>query len=230
MLRDGLEDFFYLRFRAPKLLVEQMGGLFAHYDDNWKTKYCDGRVLMENSCLNIPSDCMVTHLVYLECPTTERLNHRSAWNIRVQCVNAEYRVMDYTFEPNFADEDFNLRTTWRRRLNIEETAYVQFIEPYLSLILTHLNDMMDKHWKKHLNKSDRLIAVQKHLKLANIEQVTSLLQSNDHSPQLQQIPALLQPLLPPLLEPLPPHLRSRTCKKSSKKIIPPCPDLEPISE
>lgn len=182
-LKRDEENYYYCRFRAPRAIHKKKTGIFAHYDRKWVKNYCNDQVLLENACLHLPSDVMVCHLVYLECPVSTRLANASAWHLKLSVVNSEYTVDSYTFELDTQLGDFKMVINWDHRLNADQSTLQQIVIPELDIVQHHLQEMMNRHWFKHHNKSTRHEAVQKKLGI-------------DQKSLHQQLESLVPPLEP----------------------------------
>ena len=182
-LKRDEDDYFYCRYRAPRVIHKQKTGIFAHYQRKWTKSYCNDKVLMENSCLHVPSDLMVSHFLCLECPITNRLANSSAWSLKLSVVNAEYTLRSYSFLLDRQLFDYQMIPNWDRRLNADATTMQEILTPELDQVHDHLVKMINRHWFKHHNKNARHSAVQKLLGI-------------DGTTLQQQLEALVPPLEP----------------------------------
>lgn len=227
-LQGHQEDLFWCKFKAPKVIMDAMGESFSHYDDKWKTKYCDTNAMEENCKMNLPSDCLVNHLVLIEYSRTCR--------IRLSVINAEYRVDSYTFKPIPINDDFIMETIWNRRLNCEDESYDKYVACHLNHVVQRLQNVINHHWYKHVNRSDRLKSIQTHLRKKSMEEVLAMLQENMTQSVNEEMDDIVsaQYNTCPLMEPIPSQMENIYLDiikdKKKKRELGPCPPLEPAND
>ena len=194
-LKEHESDLFYIRFRVPQVFYDDQSGLFRNFREEWIHYYCDSAVLTENCVLHLPSDMVVNHLVHLVCPISNRLRNDSAWNLKIQVLNAEYVVENYNFVVISDEKDFQMRTNWNRILNRNPQVHADLIDPFLDVVHDHLNQVINHEWMNIHEKSSRLMAVQRHLRI-NEERMQQMLLEGTTTNNIAQGDALQR--VPPL--------------------------------